>query len=127
MATLRLKRRRRFQGVVALLLLSLAWGYVRLPYAAVRSLDFSETKPVRFNPPLEISPVQKWYLGLAIRESRVPVVPSVSVNVRWNAILLARVESNCYVGPRGAEDRDSLYLWVLGAWFPIYDFRHGIA
>ena len=119
-------RRRIVLCVLALYGLGLVWGYVRLPWAALRSLrDFptlAAAPAVSFANNLDVSPVQRWYLERALPESPVPVVPRVDAEVRWNALALARVRSGYFISNTGAESRDSLYVCVFGAWVPVYNF-----
>lgn len=118
-------------GILALYGLCLIWGYVRLPWAAVRSLrDYAylaAAPAVSFADGLDVSPAQRWYLGRSLPESPVPLVPRVEVEVRWNALVLARVHSGYYVSNTGAEHRDSLYLCFFGFWIPVYNFYQVIS
>jgi hypothetical protein len=117
--------------VLALYLLGLVWGYVRLPWAAIRSLrDYHlvvEAPAVTFAATLEVSPAQRWYLEHCLTESPVPTVPRIDVEVPWNALVLARVRSGYFVSGTGAEQRDSLYVCVFGAWVPVYNFFQAIS
>lgn len=126
-----MSRRRILICVTALYGLGLLWGYVRLPWAAVRSLrDYrlvAAAPAVSFADDLDVSSAQHWYLAHALPESPVPVVPRIDVEVRWNALALARVRSGYFISGTGAESRDSLYLCVFGAWFPVYNFFHAIS
>jgi hypothetical protein len=113
--------------VLTVYILGLGWGYIRLPWAAIKSLRDYRTliapaSVVSFDPGLDVSPVQRWYLDQALVESPVPVVPRLSVDVKWNAIVLARVYSRYYVSNTGAEGKDCLCFCLFGAWIPIYDF-----
>jgi hypothetical protein len=119
-------------GILVLYLLGLGWGYLRLPWAAIRSL--ADHKSVTTAPAVSLSATgvdvsrsQQWYLDRVLPLSPTPVVPRVSVVVRWNALICARVSSGHYVGPTGAEWRDSLYICLFGAWVPVYTFSHVMA
>ena len=117
-------------GVVAVLLFV---GYIRLPFAALASLadyDLLADEALIYTDAsrLEVSTIQRWWIkrslpNLAEGES----VPKVSVRVKWNLLLLARVQSGHYMSPTGAEGRDCLYIWCLGVWIPAYDFSHEMA
>lgn len=125
----RVMRSRRYVliSVLVLYALGLAWGYLRLPWAAVKSLVDYEivARPTAVSlSHRNVSTAQLRYLKRALRVSPVPVVPRVSVNVIWNALVFARVESGHYIGPLGAEVKDSLYLCLFGVWFPIYTYSH---
>jgi hypothetical protein len=126
-----LTRRRLLICILALYGLGLLWGYIRLPWAAVRSLrdyaTLAAAPAVSFGNGLDVSPAQRWYLGRCLPESPVPLVPRVEVEVRWNALVLARVHSGYYVSNTGAEYRDSLYLCLFGFWIPVYDFYQAIS
>ena len=112
--------------VLALYLLGLGVGYIRLPFAAIKSLgnyrSIASAPAVTFADTLDASASQRWYLEQSFTESPVPVVPVVSAAVQWNLLVVARANSRYYVGPKGAERRDSLYLCLFGAWVPVYTF-----
>ena len=80
-----LSRRRLLTCVLILYCIGLVWGYVRLPWAAVKSLaDYgliASAPAVSFAASLDVSPAQRWYLEHALTESPIPVVPRVSVDV----------------------------------------------
>jgi hypothetical protein len=122
--------RRILIGVLALYVLGLGWGYFRLPWAAIRSLrnfrSLAAAPAVSFSDKLDVSPAQRWYLERSLTESPVPVVPRVEAEVRWNALIVARVHSGYYVSSKGAEWRKDLYLCAFGAWIPIYTFHHSV-
>ena len=123
------KRRHIVIGIVGIYILMLIWGYARLPWAAIKNLrDYrgvvAPAKAVSFTSDLDISGVQEWYLKHSLNESPLPVVPRLSVRVKWNALILARVESGHWVGPKGAEGRDSLYFCCFGFWIPIFTFSN---
>jgi hypothetical protein len=124
-------KRRILIGVLALYVLGLGWGYLRLPWAAIRSLrDYgiiAAAPAVSFSDKLDVSPAQRWYLERSLTESPVPVVPRVEAEVRWNALVIARVHSGYFVSGTGAEWRDSLYVCVFGAWLPVYNFFQAMA
>jgi hypothetical protein len=110
--------------------LGLAWGYLRLPWAAIKSLaDYeivARAPAVRLSH-RNVSTVQLWYLDHALRVSPVPVKPSVSAIVIWNALVFARVRSGWYTGNLGAEHKESLYFCLFGAWIPVYTYGHEMA
>jgi hypothetical protein len=120
------KLRRIILTVISLYVVTLAWGYARLPWAAIKSLrDFrniARASAVSFDG-LDVTPVQEWYLKKSLPESPKPVVPRLSVEVKWYALVLARAYSTYYVSPKGAEGRDSLYFCFFGAWIPVYNFQ----
>ena len=118
--------------VLVVYALSLSWGYIRVPWAAIKSLadyQFIVKAPVVSLPEsdVNVSRPQRWYLDLALAQSPTPVVPRVHVSVQWNALLCARVRSGLHAGPLAAEDKDSLYVCLFGAWIPIYTFDHVMA
>ena len=127
------KRRHRLAVPGAVLGLLLVVGYIRLPLAAIKSLadyDLLADKTAIYTDAsrLEVSSVQRWWLLRKIPNlTEGDSVPRVSVGVRWNLLLFARVRSGHYVGPTGAEARDCLYIWCLGAWIPAYSFSHAMA
>src|SRR4051812_2305312 len=92
------RRPRTLLIVLALYLLGLGWGYVRLPWAAIKCLgdhDLITSAPaVSLSASgSDVSRSQRWYLDRVLRQSSTPVVPRVSVDVRWNALVCARVSS----------------------------------
>lgn len=120
-------RRRLLMGIAILYGLGLVWGYFRLPWAAVKSLgNVSRAAAVNYVF-MSMSSSQRWYLDQALQESPVPVRPQVSVEIKWYAVVLARVRTSYYVSPKGAADRDSLFLCVFGAWLPVHNFGHTVA
>ncbi len=128
--------------LIALLLLfpaGIAWGYFRLPWAAVRSLyrddDIAQATAVYLSPNLAVSPAQRRYLQHALPVGVVPTVPlggtfdsrvpRVSVCVTWNWAVLARVESAVFTQDKlGVAARDSVYVCLFGAWLPILTYRY---
>ena len=121
------KCRRIAVSMLVLYVITLPWGYARLPWAAIKNLrDYqcivAPAAAVSFDDDLELSPIQDWYLKKSIDESPLPVVPRLNVKVRWNVLVLARVQSELHVGPTGAEGRDCLYFCWLGFWIPVYTF-----
>ncbi len=105
----------------------LAWGSRRLAWAAVKDLRDGElvtTAPAVTvdRGQTSISRDQKAYLFQHLRESPTPTTPRIHVNGRWNALVCARVEAGHYVGPTGAEWKDTLFVCVFGAWVPVYTF-----
>lgn len=123
-------RRRILFTVLFLYTVGIAWGYFRLPWAAVRSLaDYRlivEAPAVSLSK-IDISPAQLGYLRRALPVTTASVVPRVSVSVIWNALAIARVRSSHYVGNTGAEVRDSVYICLFGAWVPVYTYIHAMA
>jgi hypothetical protein len=127
--------RRRKQIVVAVLLVGslyvggLAWGSRRLAWAAIK--DLRDDELVMSAPAVtvdraktSISRSQEAYLLQHLRESPTPTTPRIHVNVRWNAWVCARVNAGHYVGPTGAEWKDTLFVCVFGAWVPVYTFSN---
>lgn len=126
------KARRIAACLLAIYLLGLAWGYIRLPFAAIKALrDYDGlivgAPAITLRHVRDLSPIQQWYLKQSIQESPVPVVPAVSVEVEWNAWIVARVSSEHFVSPTGAERRECLYFCFFGAWIPLYDFGSSMA
>ncbi len=121
--------------VLALYVAGLAWGYVRLPLAAFKGMSIypgiASPLPITFDDRHDISPAQQWYLDRSLTESPVPVVPRVSADVKWNALVLARVRSNYYFSGKGSKDilehHDSLYVNVFGAWISVHSFASEIS
>jgi hypothetical protein len=116
-----------------------AWGYFRLPWAAVRSLyrddDIAMAPAVYLSPKLAISSAQRRYLRRALPVPTVPtipprssfeaLVPRVSVSVTWNALVIARAESAVFTQDKiGVTGRDSVYVCLFGAWLPILTYRY---
>jgi hypothetical protein len=131
-------RRRIIITVVALYAAGIVCGYIRLPWGAVRSLyrddDIAKAPAVDLSPKMAISPVQLRYLRRALpvpiapvmrkRNSSDPIIPRVSVVVPWNALVIARAESAVFTQDKsGVTYRDSVYVCLFGAWFPILTFR----
>lgn len=117
----------------------IVWGYFRLPWAAVRSLyrdgDIAKAPAVYLSPRLALSSAQRGYLRRALTARVVPtappessidaIVPRVSVSVTWNWLVIARVESAVFTQDKsGVTGRDSVYVCLFGAWFPILTYRH---
>ena len=135
-----MKARRRI--LITLLLLysaGIAWGYFRLPWAAVRNVyrddDISKAPAVYLSSKLGISSAQRRYLRQALPVRVVPTVPPkssfdalrprVSVSVTWNWLLIARVESAVFTQDKiGVTGRDSVYVCLFGAWIPILTYRY---
>jgi hypothetical protein len=117
----------------AVVVLLLFVGYVRLPYAALRGLgdwEMLTQKPIVHgtSSQIRVSPVQAWWTKLRVRNlSEGDAAPRISVQVKWNVLLLARVHCGHYASPTGAEGRDSLYLWFFGLWIRVHDFTHVMA
>ncbi len=123
-------RRRILISVLVLYALGLTWGYLRLPWAAIRSLadyELVARAPAVSLSHRNVSTAQLWYLKHALRESPVPVVPRLWAKVTWNALVFARVYSGHYIGDTGAEGKDSLYFCLFGAWIPVYTYNHVMA
>lgn len=135
-----MKTRRRFIiTVLVLYAVGITWGYFRLPWVAVRSLyrddHIAKAPAVYLSPKMAISRAQLWYLRRALpvpiasvmsyRNSHDPIVPRVSVVVTWNALMIARAESAVFTQDKdGVSGRDSVYVCLFGAWFPILTFRY---
>jgi hypothetical protein len=132
-------RRRILIMVLAIYAAGIAWGYFRLPLGAVRSLyrddDIAKAPAVYLSPKMAISPGQLRYLRLALpvpiasvmphRKTSDPNVPRVSVIVTWNALVIARVESAVFTQDKsGVSGRDSVYVCLFGAWFPVLTYRY---
>src|SRR5689334_15521603 len=102
------KRRKIILLVLVGYVLGLAWGYVRLPFAAVKSLaDYRllADKPHAFasDEHLQMSGIQRWYLKRSIKLEHGTETPQISAAVQWNCGIVARVKSGHYVSPTGAE------------------------
>jgi hypothetical protein len=135
-----MKARRRI--LITILLLDpagIVWGYLRLPWAVVRSLyrddDIAKAPAVYLSPKLAISSAQRRDLRQALPVRVVPtvpprssfdaLVPRVSVSVTWNWLVIARVESAVFTQDKhGVTGRDSVYVCLFGAWFPILTYRY---
>lgn len=111
--------------VIVAYVVTLFWGYVRLPWASIKHLyDYeliAHANEVSYDPSLEVSPAQDWYLRKALPVVDKPVVPKISVQIQWYAVFLARVRSGHYVGNSGAEGRDSVFFCFFGFWIPVYN------
>jgi hypothetical protein len=110
----------------------LVLGYRRLPWAAIRNLADHElvtaaTVVTIDREQTSISPSQEQYLKHRLPESPVPTTPRIHVQVTWNALVCARVKAGHYVGPTGAESKDTLFVNLFGAWMPVYTFSHLMA
>lgn len=118
-------------GVGSLYLLGLGVGYIRLPCAAIKNLrdyrSLASDPVVTFSDNLDASPIQRWYLEHAFNESPVPVVPRLSVDVKWNALIAARVRSGYFRTGKGAENRDGLLICLFGAWVSVHTYRSEIS
>lgn len=130
--------RKRKRIVVALLVIGslyvggLAWGNRRLAWAAIK--DLQDHKLVTAAPAVtvdrgqtSISRPQEAYLLHRLRESPTATTPRIHVNVRWNVMVCARVSAGHYVSPMGAEQKDTLFVCVFGAWVPVYTFSNMMA
>lgn len=122
-------RRKIIKGLVVIIIaiytITLAWGYLRLPWAAIKNLSNSEAitrAPAISFAELGISEQQHRYLKCWLAESPVPVTPRVNLSISWNALLCARVQSGFYGGPLCGEWKDGLYVCLFGFWVPIYTF-----
>jgi hypothetical protein len=123
------RRRKRifiaFLVIGSLYVIGLVWGSRRLAWVAIK--DLRDHALVTSAPAVSvdraqtsISRSQEAYLLTRLRESPTPTTPRIHVSVRWNALVCARVEAGHYVGPMGAESKDTLFLRVFGAWVPVY-------
>ena len=126
------KRRSLFVACVVIAVLLLI-GYLRLPYAAVHGLSdydmLADASVLCANPSqMKLSSPQAWWIRRRLPNlSEGDAAPSISVQVKWNMLLLARVNSGQCVSSTGAEGRDSLYMWFFGYWIRVYDFSHVMA
>jgi hypothetical protein len=129
--------RRILSAFLLLYLAGIAWGYFRLPWAAVRSLyrddHIAKASAVYLSPNVAISSAQRWYLRRALPVGIVAtlppksseLVPRVSVSVTWNWLVIARVESAVFTQNKyGVAGRDSVYVCLFGAWFPMLTYRY---
>lgn len=126
------KRRKIALFLVTAYAIGLAWGQVRLPYAAVKNmLDYpllKNTPPVSASAgDLQMLGVQRWYISRSMNIKADTQPPRISVQVKWNAGIIARVDSGLYFGPEAAEGLDCLYVCLFGAWVPVYTFNHEMA
>lgn len=122
--------RRAVIALLTLYVIGLAWGYVRLPWAAVRNLtDFRliAQAPAVTYASLDVSDLQRSYLEQKLPRSNEPANRQVEISVKWYAVAFARVQSGYSVSPTGAEWKDALYLCCFGTWVPIYTFSHVMA
>jgi hypothetical protein len=120
----------RWQTVLVLSASGLAWGYLRLPWAAVRTLDDYQLVARALAVSLShrnVSTARLRYLKHSLRALPLPVVPRASVAATWNALVFAWVHSDHYLGNLGAEDKDGLYFCLFGAWIPVYTYGHEMA
>lgn len=111
--------------------LGLAWGQLRLPVATVKSLaDYPllrEKGMSASDEQLQMLAIQKWYLKRFLNVADGTNPPRISVDVRWNCGIVARVHSHHYISPEGAEWLDGLYVCIFGAWLRVYSFSHTMA
>jgi hypothetical protein len=112
--------------------LGLVWGQVRLPVAAVKSLDDysllrGETVVSASDEQLQMSAMQKWYLKRFLHVADGANPPQISATVKWNWGIVARVRSGHYISPTGAEWLDGLYVCLFGSWLRVYSFSHAMA
>ena len=119
-------------GLLGLYSIGLGWGYLRLPWAAINCLsDFKmlgQAPVVRLRSGgVSVAPVQRWYLRQVLPDSATGNAPVISVEVKWSALVCARVHSALYMSPDGAEVRDSLYVCLFGAWIPVHTYMHVMA
>jgi hypothetical protein len=129
------KRKRIVAGLLvvgALYVSGLAWGSRRLAWAAIKDLRDRELVTSATAVTIDRGHTSMWrsqesYLLRRLRQSPTPTTPRIYVNVRWNALVCARVEAGHYVGPLGAEARDTLFVCVFGAWVPVYTFSNVMA
>lgn len=125
---------RRYRKAILVLIvayaLGLVWGQVRLPLAAAKSLCTHEGLSVS-DASLKMLSIQKAYLkrsSKVVEGRRGPPYRSLSVEVKWNAVLVARVASkHTYKNsiPGGPpinefESIDALYVCLFGMWIPVY-------
>jgi hypothetical protein len=119
--------------VISLLYLGgLGIGDSRLAWAAIRNLRDHNLVTTASTITLDrgqtsISSSQEAYLLRQLHESPTPTTPRIHVAVRWNAFVCARVAAGHYVGPVGAEGKDTLFVCVFGAWVPVYTFNNWMA
>ena len=127
---------RKHPKIIQLLLIGyvfgLLWGQVRLPFAAVKSLaDYRllEEKPILSvsDDQLQMWPIQRQYFRYATKAVDGSAPPLISAEVRWNCGVVARVRSEYYASPLGAEWLDALYVCVFGFWLKAHNFSHTMA
>jgi hypothetical protein len=129
------KRKQILSGVLAVGLLYLAglvWGQCRLAWAAIcdlrdRNLVIHATSVTLDRSRSSMSAAQEAYLLRQVHESPTPTTPRIQVSVRWNAYVCARVHAGHYVGPLGAEGKETLFICMFGAWVPVYTFYNVMA
>jgi len=122
---------------IALLLVTayavgVVWGEARLPFAAVKNLaDYPLIKTApsvsSSGEALQVNAVQRWYLNRSMNIGTGTQPPRISVSVKWNLGVMARVDSGHYMGPLAAEGLDCLYVCFFGAWVPVWKFDHVMA
>ena len=125
------KRRKTILLLLIGYFLGLAWGQLRLPVATVKSLaDYPllrEKGMSASDEQLQMLAIQKWYLKRFMDVTDGTKPPRISVDVRWNCGIVARVQSDHYIAPEGAEGLDGLYVCIFGAWLQVYAFSHTMA
>ncbi len=129
---------RRYRKVILVLIvaygLGLVWGQVRLPFAAAKRVGPLDGLSVS-DDTLKMLSFQRAYLK---RSSKVvegrsgPPYHSLSVTVKWNAGLVARVASEhsyTYLDPETSrlmgefESVDAFYICLFGMWMPVYSIH----
>jgi hypothetical protein len=126
------KRRKIILLLLVGYVIGLVWGQVRLPFAAVKSLaDYDLLKDKLLvsasDDQLQMWAVQRSYLKRAIKLVDRTGPPRMSAEVKWNWGVVARVRSDLYISPMGAELLDGLYVCVFGAWLKVHEFSHAMA
>jgi len=77
---------------------------------------------------LKVSKIQQWWIKTRMGNLVTgDTAPRINVETKWYMLFCARVDAGHYISPTGAEWKSTLYLWLLGAWIPIYDFHHQMA
>lgn len=108
--------------------IGLAWGHVRLPVAAIRTLADYRDEPTSVHlSASDLSAAQRWHLERALPARPGKEPPFISIHIPWNAWAAARVQTFRFAGSVGAEGLDALYLCIFGAWWRVYTFDHVMA
>jgi hypothetical protein len=114
-------------AVASLYLIGLIVGHRRLAWAAIADLRDRELVTTAASVTLDrtrssLTAAQEAYLLSRLKESPTPTTPRIHVDVRWDAFVCARVSAGHYVGPTGAEGKETLFVCLFGAWIPVYTF-----
>ena len=119
-------------AIVVFYCVGLVLGHRRLAWAAIkdlgnRKLISGATAVTIDRGNTSISQSQRQYLRGRLPESPVPTTPRIHVAVEWNAGVCARVRAGQWIGPLGAQYKDTLFVCVFGAWVPVYTYFHAVA